>query len=55
MTWLPNKEEENYIKLIIGMSTDCLLQKGTDNIKTYINNLKMIISQLEEISKKEGL
>lgn len=47
MFWQPNNEENKYLKLIAGMSVDCMMGKGTDDKETYISNLKIAIESLE--------
>jgi len=40
--WQPNKEERKYLELVLNMTLDCLLGKGTDTKKTYLENLNRI-------------
>jgi len=53
MDWIPSVEEEKYLKLVISMSTDCLIAKGTINLSTYITNLRIICDGLEGIVNQE--
>ena len=40
--WEPSDEQKKYLELVVVMSTDCILGKGTDTVDTYIGNLKSI-------------
>jgi hypothetical protein len=51
--WQPNDEEQKYLKLIISMTTDCLMGKGTADRKAYVNNLKSICRLLDEVAPHE--
>ena len=46
--WKPNKIEKKHIELIVSMSIDCILGKGTDNLHTYLANLRKIADILSE-------
>ena len=53
MSWKPTDEEAKYLKLVVSMSTDCLLGKGTIDGDTYISNLLIIVTDLEGLIKKD--
>ena len=46
--WTPNKTEKKHMELIVSMSIDCILGKGTDNLDTYLTNLRQIADILSE-------
>ena len=50
-SWNPSKEEREYLNLILGMTMDCLLNKGTADLSTYTLNLKLACNKLERISR----
>ena len=49
MNWVPGKKEQEFLKLIIAMTSDCIMGVGINKKTTYISNLEMIINRLEEI------
>jgi hypothetical protein len=55
MSWQPDKKEESFLRIILGMTTDCLLGDGVSNLSTYISNLKMYVNALEQIKNQQAL
>ena len=51
--WEPDITEQKYVKLVMSMSMDCLLGKGTDTPKAYTQNLRMIADQIDEYNQPE--
>jgi len=52
MAWHPSTEERKYIELIVSMSVDCLMNKGTVDAMTYVANLKIAANSIQEIANK---
>jgi len=52
MKWQPSKEEHKHLKLVLSMTTDCMMGKGTDTVKTYAMNLRNIAEGIEVIANK---
>lgn len=53
--WQPDAEESKYVRLVMSMSLDCLMGKGTTTPAAYTKNLRMIADQLDEYDQpKEG-
>jgi hypothetical protein len=48
--WQPTLKEEQYVKLIMSMCTDCLMHRGTVDCATFTGNLRMIADQLDQIA-----
>ena len=57
--WQPNLEESKYLYLVISMSTDCIMLKGTSSATAYTKNLRIIADHIDQISSnrmiKEGI
>jgi len=49
MEWIPTAKERKYIELVISMSTDCLMGRGTQNADTYCLNLIMISKAIGDL------
>jgi hypothetical protein len=49
LCWRPNKIEERYLRLIAGMTVDCLMGNGTQNRKAFTNNLRVCANQLDDL------
>ncbi len=49
MEWRPSEEENRYLRLVLSMTIDCMMGKGTDTVETYTNNLRIIGEELEVI------
>ena len=45
--WQPTPNEEQYVRLIISMCTDCLMHNGTSDCATFTGNLRMIADRLD--------
>ena len=43
MSWNPNHEEKKLLQLILSMTMDCILGKGTDTKETYFANIKLMM------------
>ena len=52
MEWRPSEEENRYLRLVLSMTIDCMMGKGTDTVETYTNNLRIIGEELEVIANK---
>jgi hypothetical protein len=52
MIWQPTSKQKEYLKLVISMSADCIMGKGTDTLKAYTKNLRMIADQIESHSQE---
>ena len=52
MKWQPSKEENKYLQLVLSMTTDCVMGKGTDTVETYAMNLRSIAKGIEAIANK---
>lgn len=53
--WQPDTKEQAYLRLVMSMSLDCLMCKGTSTAATYTKNLRMIADQINEYNQpKEG-
>ena len=50
MNWNPSMEERKYLELVISMTTDCLIGKGTVDLSTYTTNLCMICAKIKTIA-----
>ena len=46
MRWTPNTTERRYVKLAMSMSADCLFGRGTVDVETYADNLRLIADQI---------
>ena len=53
MSWIPSEEETKYLVLVIGMSLDCLQQKGTESLAAYVSNLRMICDKMMDKAKDD--
>ena len=51
--WKVLAKEKEYLELIISMTTDCLMGKGTDSRSAYTSNLRMIANCIDAISGEE--
>lgn len=49
--WEPNNKERKYLVLVMSMTTDCILGRGTVDRETYVGNLERIAKQLGELPK----
>ncbi len=47
--WIPSEKELEYLKLVISMTTDCLVGNGVDTRHTYTENLIMIADKLKDV------
>jgi len=54
MAWVPNKEQQKYLRLIISMSTDCLMEKGVDNIGAFMYNIRTLGDMIAEKEEKKN-
>ena len=52
MSWKPDEEEKKYIELVMSMSSDCLLGRGTSNLQTFCENLNLIAGRLLNLKEK---
>lgn len=52
MQWRPSEEENRYLQLVLSMTTDCVMGKGTDTVKAYANNLRLIAKCIEGLVNK---
>jgi hypothetical protein len=46
--WEPDAEEEKHLRLIMSMSIDCLMGKGTRTATAYTKNLRAIADLIDE-------
>ena len=57
--WTPHSEDRKLIDLIAEMSKECLKNRGTENRKVFIDNLRIVADELdglqidEEVEKLE--
>ncbi len=49
MEWRPSEEENRYLQLVLSMTTDCVMGKGTDTVETYAMNLRNIAKGIEVV------
>jgi len=49
--WKPDLTEQKYIKLVMSMSVDCLMNKGTNTAKAYTQNLRTIADLIDEYNQ----
>ncbi len=52
MIWRPSEEENKYLQLVLSMTTDCVMGKGTDTVETYVMNLRNIAKCIEVLANK---
>ena len=50
--WKPTEEEAKHLKLVMSMSIDCLMEKGTSDKETYLANLEAIIVLMKKLPTK---
>jgi hypothetical protein len=53
LCWEPTENEKRYLQLIISMSVDCCMGRGTQDRRTYTDNLRVCANQIDEIAMKE--
>jgi len=50
--WTPDNKQQKHLELVMSMTTDCLMDRGTDRVSTYTANLRRIADLLDEQSVK---
>lgn len=53
MPWKPNRKQRDYLELVFAMSSDCMLEKGTVDVETYISNLRSVADILEKMNRRK--
>lgn len=46
--WRPDDAQKKVLNIIMSMTTDCLLNRGTVDVETYVSNLKAYCGMLEK-------
>lgn len=46
--WKPSKDQEQYLKLVMSMTADCLIGNGVDTVDTYKDNLMRICNNMPQ-------
>ncbi len=49
-TWEPSVEEKKYLDLVMAVSVDCSLGRGTVDRETYLANLESVIKLLGDVT-----
>ena len=51
MSWKPTKEQKEFLLLVLSMTTDCFLGKGTETVESYVLNLRTISDLIPKSAK----
>ena len=47
-SWVPDPKQRQVLNVIMSMTTDCLLNRGTDDVETFVSNLRTYCEMLEK-------
>lgn len=49
--WKPDEKDSEYLRLVMSMSLDCLMGKGTSTAGAYTKNLRAIADIIDEYNQ----